>query len=93
MQAGKPVNLCTSCEGSVRPVEGEGKPSTADWKAAWAASIRAEGVRNGLPARIFTVDIRARQRRIQNGQVSQLSHSQFFSRFRLGTKETCEERL
>ena len=93
MQAGNPVKLCTSCEGSARPVEDVGKPSIADWNAAWAALIRAEGVRNGLPARIFTVDIRPRQRRIQNGQVSQLSLSQFFSRFRLGTKETCEERL
>jgi hypothetical protein len=76
-QAGSGSRLCTSCEPWGRAVEGLGKSSPVVRNPARVAPIRAEGVRNRLPARIFTVDNRRRRRRIQNGQVSQLSHYHF----------------
>ena len=74
-------------------MDGRGNPSREVRKAASLAPIRAVEVRNGLPARIFTVDIRRRGRTIPDGQVSQLSPNHFASRSRLGMKETCEEKL
>ena len=74
-------------------MEGGGKPIRCLRKAAPEASIGEEGVRNRLPARIFTVDNPHNERTIQNGQVSQLSHNQTQCRFRLGPNETCEEKL
>jgi hypothetical protein len=74
-------------------VEGGGNPTREIRKAAPLAPIRAGRVRNGLPARIFTVDIRRRGRTIPNDQVSQLSPNHFASRSGLGMKETCEEKL
>jgi hypothetical protein len=74
-------------------VEGRGKPIRCLRKAAREAPIRAKDVRNRLPARIFTVDNPYNERTIQNGQVSQLSHNQTQCRLRLGTNETCEEKL
>ena len=67
--------------------------SGAGAKPAPEAQIGAKDVRNRLPARIFTVDNPYNERTIQNGQVSQLSHNQTQCRFRLGTNETCEEKL
>lgn len=67
----------TSC---VHPVQeysvlwrAEENRSGASAKAAPDAQIETTEVRNGLPARIFTVDNRRNERTIQNGQVSQLS--------------------
>src|SRR5579864_3621107 len=57
--------LCTSCEGRAAPVEGGGKPGRHVRKAAPAGPIGAKEVRNGLLARIFTVDIRRRRRTIR----------------------------
>ena len=74
-------------------MEGRGKLIRRLRKAAPEAQIGAKDVRNGLPARIFTVDNPCNERTIQNGQVSQLSHNQTQCRFRLGTNETCEEKL
>ncbi len=74
-------------------MEGRGNPGWEVRKAALLGPIRAGQVQNRLPARIFTVDIRRRGRTIRNGQVSQLSLSQFASRSRLGMNETCEEKL
>ena len=62
-------------------------------KLAPDAELRSRGLRNRLLARIFTVDILRRREHNTSGQVSQLSYSHISSRFRLGMKETCEERL
>jgi hypothetical protein len=63
-------------------------------KAAAKAPIRCLGVRNRLPARIFTVDIQPGGRKIPSDQVSRLSHDFILSSpCALGTKETCEEKL
>ena len=91
-QAGNLACLCTSCERGPWPVEDVGKRSLQYRKAATVAPIRAEGVRNRLPARIFTVDFRHRRRRIQAVRFPN-SVIASFSRCRLSTKETCEERL
>src|SRR3954468_13007920 len=76
-QAGIGGPLCTSCEGGRAPVEGGGNPGREIRKAAPLGQTRAGYVRNRLPARIFTVDIRRRGRRIRSDQVSQLSARQF----------------
>src|SRR5208282_3337832 len=84
VQAANLVLLCTSCEPTASPVEDVGKPSRWPSKVARVAPIRAGQVRNRLPARIFPVDIRPRGRRIQNGQVSQLSQKRRMPRFSAG---------
>ena len=65
-------------------VESRGKTIRLVGKAAREAPIRAKGVRNWLPARIFTVDNRYNESTIQNGQVSQLSPNPMQSRFAAG---------
>src|SRR5579863_2016168 len=55
-----PALLCTSCEGRRCFVESGGKPFRRSAKGALVGLIRAEGLRNRLPARIFTVYIRIR---------------------------------
>jgi hypothetical protein len=62
-------------------------------KTASTGPIRTGDVRNRLPARIFTVDNRPGERTIQNGQVSQLSHSLSPPGSGWDQKETCEESL
>src|SRR5271168_1258531 len=62
-------------------------------KTASVGPIRGGQVRNRLPMRIFTVDIRRRGRRIPPVRFSNSAMASFASRCRLGTKETCEERL
>ena len=70
-------------------MEAGGKPRNA----APLGPIRASGLQNRLPARIFTVDIRHRGSKIRAVRFFQLSHSQISSRFALGMNETCEEKL
>ena len=89
VQAGTAVELCTSCEGSAASVESGGKRR----KGAPLAPIRADGLQNRLPARIFTVDIPHIGSKIRAVRFSQLSPSQIPSRFMLGMNETCEEKL
>ena len=74
-------------------MDDRGKPNVRSRKAAPEAQIGGTEVRNRLRARIFTVDNRANESKIQNGQVSQLSPNPLQSRFRLGPNETCEEKL
>lgn len=74
-------------------MDDRGKPNASSRKPAPAAPVGAKEVRNRLPARIFTVDNRRNESKIQNGQVSQLSPKPLQSWFRLGTNETCEEKL
>ena len=74
-------------------MDDRGKPNVRSRKAAPEAQIGGTEVRNRLRARIFTVDNRPNESKIQNGQVSQLSPNPQQSRFRLGPNETCEEKL
>src|SRR5579864_6807261 len=60
-QAGIPDYLCTSCAGLAAPVEDGGKPSLAFREPAPGACSGAKPLRNGLPARISTVDILPRE--------------------------------
>jgi hypothetical protein len=62
-------------------------------KTALLAPIRAWEVQSRLPARIFTVDILARGRRIQAVRFPNSARANCPSRCRLGKKETCEEKL
>ena len=61
-------------------------------KTVRLAGSGAGEVQNRLPARIFTVDIRRRERRIQAVRFPN-SVQPISSRCRLGKKETCEEKL
>ncbi len=85
-QVGKPVYLCTSCEPGPCPVEGVGKPGQGRLKGAWVAPIRGRGVRNRLPARIFTVDFLRRRRTIRAVRFPNSAIASFTSRSRLGMK-------
>src|SRR6185437_17015200 len=60
-QARIPDDLCTSCAGPPRSVEDLGKSFLPVPEGAPQARTGAKEVRNGLPARIFTVDILARE--------------------------------
>ena len=60
-QAGIPDHLCTSCAGPPRSVEDVGKSFLPFPEGAPQARTGAKEVRNGLPARIFTVDIPPRE--------------------------------
>jgi hypothetical protein len=89
MQAGTAVELCTSCEGCRASVEDGGKRR----KAALLGPIRDGGLQNRLPARIFTVDIRHRGRRIPAVRFPNSALATLLPRSGLGMKETCEEKL
>jgi len=60
-QAGIADDLCTSCAGHPRSVEDLGKSFLPFPEGAPQARTGAKQVRNRLPARIFTVDILARE--------------------------------
>src|ERR1700722_8417255 len=77
-QAGKAGGLCTSCVGSGQVVDGVGKPSRCVLNAAPVGPIRGEEVRNRLPVRIFTVDIRRRGRRIPPVRFSNSAIASFY---------------
>ena len=62
-------------------------------KAASPAPIRDRGVQNRLRARIFTVDILRRERKIPAVRFPTQPNVSIFPVFALGMKETCEEKL
>src|SRR5215469_18882529 len=67
------AELCTSCEGCAASVEAGGKPRNA----APLGPIRASGLQNRLPARIFTVDIRHRGSKIRAVRFSNSAIARF----------------
>ena len=74
-------------------MEGLGKPVFTVRNTAPVGPIRAGEVRNRLPARIFTVDILRGERRIPAIRFPNSVTKLLPSRYVLGMKETCEEKL
>ena len=77
-QVAKASILCTSCEGTAWPVDAFGKSFHTVRKSRLDSPNSITGVVKQASGAVLTVDIRPRQRTIRDGQVSQLSHSQFF---------------